>query len=400
MIVFCLLASCGMGTKIDRALGLIEQAIVDVRDTSGDWQGVLRELQADLIEAGQTTISNEVDNVVQRGIGGAQVSIFCTGDFVRDRVAQSLKQVADRLRNRPPRPLPPKVCKAIPPTINGYLSPDRRFQIDIVGYDMDSLQSQKKLELFLIDEGQSPRNVTAEGLAIVTHYEATINLGRTGVPISEGSRRLELRHPEMTTTHIGIIHPLPPPPEPATIRIGTRGPFVPPKFGGGDRDFKSHGPCVTAGAEIRVQGDKIENRIFMEAYECKSSLGRQSDFTHAKGWSSWKPALNDLEPGSKILRVLSPTSSRTQKYRDTDHGPKNQFMGVGDLVHTYTTVGDTSGNDVGAGTEVTVVFNPVRVLVQKPVAKNFITEQAFRRLKTEILQETGAVFVPRSMARN
>lgn len=391
------LAGCGFGTKVDSALGLVEEAIIDLREGSAEWQQVLRDLQADVAATAQTTISTEVDNLVQRAIAGAQVSAFCTVDFLRDRARQSLQQLVDRLRERKPQPLPPKVCKAIPTSINGHLDPSRRYQIDVMGYDLDSLTSDQKLKLFLIEEGKSPRDVTAQGLSLVTHYEATINLGSTGVPISERSRKLELRHPGMTTSNITIIHPLPPPPESMLVRLGTDGWAPPRKPGSGDREFKGHGPCVTAKAEIRSGGDHIEHRLFMLAYECNSNLGRQSDFSRAEGWSEWKPSRLLDPPGTKIVRILSPTSSLRPKYRDTKHSEDIRQMGLGDLVHTYKTWGDTGGDDVEAGTRLQVLFNPVKVLAQKPAPKTFLNASAFTALKTEQLRKLGATFRPRSM---
>lgn len=393
------LGSCGScipQTPIETALDLVERAIIDLRDASADWQQVLRDLQAELAETAQSTVRNEVDQVVQRAFAGAQVGVFCTVDFIRDRTGQWLQEVVDRLRNRQARAPAPKICRVIPNSVNGNVDPARRYQIDVVGYDMDSLRAEDKLQLFLINEGQSPRDVTGS-LSIVTHYEATINLGATGVPLTTASRRLELRHPRMLTSNIAVIHPQPPPPRVVDVQLGTRD-FDPPKApGSGDREFKSHGPCVTTKAELRNNGGRIESRVFMDAYECHSDFRSQSDHTRATGWSSWEPA-PPFEPGTRILEIVSPTSSEAPRYRDTSHGPVTKQMGLGDLVKSYTTIGDTGGDDVGSGTSVQVQFNTVKVRVQPPAPQGFVTVDAFNATKRAELAALGTTFVPRSLA--
>ena len=370
--------ACGVESRVDRAISVIENASNDVLSAQRDWKQVLLDLQRELPEEVQSTVRNEVDGVVQRAITGAEQATFCTVDFLRQRASQSLRRIAEKLRGAQPAPLLPHICKVIPNSINGYLSPERRYQVDISGYDLTK-DGPNGLRLAIVSAGSARQDVSSH-LSIVSPYEATINLGRTGVKTEARSKSLEVRVADRTLSTITFIQPQPPPPFTREVELGIID-FEPPHVGSGDREFKDHGPCVTTKAELRQAGNQLQVRGFMDAYECHGNMRSQSDHTRARGWSPWQNA-EVLDPDLRIVRILSPTRSTAPKYRDTNHSEKTVEMAAGDLVLRYITVGDTPGNDVRDGTRLRVVFRPARVMVQKRTPDPW-SESQFRAHKNE-----------------
>jgi len=153
--------------------------------------------------------------------------------------------------------------------------------------------------------------------------------------------------------------PSPPPPPPPTFV------FIPapitrlcPAHVGGDRDFKGHGPDVTAKASLDIKNSdkEIWVSLYLHAKETKSN------WTEALG--TWQQHLWTVPSGYTIDMIVSDKSSNAS-YRDTNHGLDHPAVQGGSLVSKFEIMGDTWGNDVGNCTTgdvyMNVYFNPVTV---------------------------------------
>ena len=131
--------------------------------------------------------------------------------------------------------------------------------------------------------------------------------------------------------------------------------FVPPHTRG-DREFAGHGPKVYVSTQLINQGTYLEANVYMKAEETKS------DWTTASG--SKKYRIYNVESGWRIKRIITDTFS-SASYTDNDHGVDTLSLGSADLVNQFLVVGDTSGNDAGTDTRVSVNFNTITVELEK-----------------------------------
>lgn len=129
--------------------------------------------------------------------------------------------------------------------------------------------------------------------------------------------------------------------------------YIPPHTRG-DREFKGHGPNVTSSAALRVEGGKaLVLTLYMKAEET------QSDYTTAEGTQDFE--IYRADPGMVISKVFTDMESN-YFYKDTNHESDVFDLGQTDLVRTFTFIGDTSGDDAGDDTRVTVRLN--RILLE------------------------------------
>ena len=128
----------------------------------------------------------------------------------------------------------------------------------------------------------------------------------------------------------------------------------------GDRDFKGHGPNVSAWAQLRV----VDNQSVYVDYYIRARETRQ-DWTTAEG--QWSDLLWTAPNGNTIMRITSAIRSETS-YRDTDHELDVPAVNGGNLVRRFEIMGDTGGNDVGNCTDddvyLNIYFNEVQIEIQ------------------------------------
>lgn len=126
--------------------------------------------------------------------------------------------------------------------------------------------------------------------------------------------------------------------------------YIPPWTGGGDREFAGHGPDVQVDAALELvpiqRKTSIDLRLHMRAVETTA------DWTRAEG--SMRARIYNAPVGSCIVSV-SVLTSDAYFYRDTDTALDVLHpLNVRSLVSRYEVVGDSSGDDAGVRTGVTV----------------------------------------------
>lgn len=146
-----------------------------------------------------------------------------------------------------------------------------------------------------------------------------------------------------------------------TFRIPSRSRLCPTNTGRGDREFKGHGPDVTAKARLSLHNrNRIALNLSLYAVETKK------DFTETRG--NWQFPVCNVPSGYKINRILTSARSDTS-YRDTNHKLDFPAIRNGTLVRRFEINGDTSGNDIGNCTTgdvyMNVHFNTARLEIQR-----------------------------------
>lgn len=112
-----------------------------------------------------------------------------------------------------------------------------------------------------------------------------------------------------------------------------------PDHRGGGREFKGHGPQVTAKAwlSIEAKGTELWVTMYLHAKETTK------DWTEAE--KTWRKLLYSVPKGEKIKRVTTSDRSETS-YTDTNHSLDAPAVRGGKLVKKFEIMGDTGGKDV------------------------------------------------------
>lgn len=139
-------------------------------------------------------------------------------------------------------------------------------------------------------------------------------------------------------------------------RIYPPGPiFLPPRVGPGDADFAGHGPDVVADATLSGVGTRnLTVQLSMTAVETRN------DFTRVSGDSG--VVLIYRAPVGECIQSVSRGTFDELRYVDTDHAV-DSFTGQvsGSFVQSWEAVGDTSGNEAGTKTGVSIFTHNLTV---------------------------------------
>lgn len=350
------ITGCSIGEKIDKVtdtvtdvtgdtIAALDNAIDTLDRNSASWQAVLQDTTSKLTKDAQSTVRNEVSDLLNRSVAATGGELRCNMDFVGARVRQALARIRARLLHQEVPPVEPALCQVVPAAVDMTLDPGRRTKLEFFGYDFDTTPIKVTLH-----EGSNKRNVTSE-LDRLTHYHMTLNLGGNGVPLSKSSDRLTLEWQNRTISSIAVIQPTTPVcrekdhTEPPRTYLS----FTPPHTRG-DKDFFGHGPEVWANARWINEGTHVNFRLWMKAQETKK------DWSTAEGERVIQ--YYTAPPGWRIDRIVSGMES-TAHYIDTDHSDDRLGGGPNGPVKEFVFRGDRRGDEAGSHTGVDVTFNPL-----------------------------------------
>ncbi|PTQ76964.1 hypothetical protein C8R26_11112 [Nitrosomonas oligotropha] len=353
-----LISGCSIGDKIDKltdkvsdvagdTVATLDNAIDALDRNSASWQAVLQDTTAKLTSDAQSTVRNEVSDVLNRSVAATGDELRCNVDFIGTRVRQALVRIRARLMHQAIPPVEPALCHVVPAAVDMALDPSRRNKLEFFGYDFDTTP----IKVTLHDTSRT-LDVSPE-LDRLTHYHMTLNLGANGVPLSKTSDRLTLEWQNHSISSIAVIQPATPVcrEKTETYARDTYLSFTPPHTRG-DKEFGGHGPEVWAKATWSIQGTRVNLRLWMKAQETRS------DWTTAEG------ERNDTyytpPPGWRIDSIVS-TLESSAHYIDTDHNDDRQGGGPNGPVKEFKFRGDRDGDDAGSYTGVDVTFNPLVV---------------------------------------
>ena len=377
-ISLSLLVSCdfsGVSNKIEEATQSTESILLDALDAlernSSSWQDVLQDTITKLTSDTQSTIRNELNAILQRGIAATGSEFRCNADFIGQRVRQSIERIVARLTGKTPAAIVPGICQVVPLAIDRALVPGRLNVVEFYGYDFD----QATVTATLLNKTGSI-NVSTK-LDKPTHYHMTLNLGGNGVPLSDKSERVQIKVGTQILSTIGVIQQSLPvcQTKDATFNRSTYLSYTPPRVGSGDTEFDGNGPTITGKAEWINKGSRVDVRLYMSAKETKSD------------WSAAKGTLTEIyytpPSGWRVESIVGGLLSQ-KSYTDSNHIEDRFGMGPGGPVKEFVFRGDHGGKDVGTYTGMEVKFNPLVVkLVQ--VANCLSPEEAQSLKKLHLL---------------
>ncbi len=361
-LLLVLLAGCDMIKSCQRivpdisteVIAALDRGITQLGLASADWQDILNEVIRDLPQGVQSTITNEVTNLLNRGIAASGAEVRCNVDFFRNRMQQGLQRIKAKFLGTDLPPLEPQLCSVVPLAIDMSLSANRRNKIEFYGYDFDMTDIQ-------VIQVVGNREVDVSNkLDQPTHYHMTLNLGGTGVALNTNSKRLILRWKNQNISTIGVIQPSPDICEtkfknftPSNLTVLPIHAAKPGKSKG-DLEFDGHGPTMSCNVTLINRSNRVDARIVVTASETKS------DWTYGKKDQTF--TVFNVDPGYVIEKIITPATA-SQTYTDNDH-TLDEFGGGGP-VQKFIFNGDGNGKDIGSNTKVTVQFNVIRLQLKE-----------------------------------
>ncbi len=382
----CSFKSCVPQDPINQAIAVLDDAINSLNNASADWQEIVNNAIKNLPAELQSTIGNEMTNLVNRGVAAAGVEAKCYTDFIAKRMQQGLQRIKAKLLGNELPPLEPQFCSVVPGAIDMALDPSRRNKLEFFGYDFDHATVS-----VVLDNNGVEQNIT-QFLDQPTHYHMTLNLGGSGVQVTPQSRRFILRWNGKDISSIAVLQKVPDVCETFYKNVDDKSTsFIPPHVGSGDTEFDGHGPNISCKVTLIQSSTQLNASIYMKAIETKS------DWTEASGTKTIN--LYTAQSNETIVGVVGPTSD-SFSYIDNDHD-KDFYDGAGPVLR-YEFMGDGEGNDAGIHTGVTVHFARIRlqmkqkgdcvpsVVIRELQADKAISEQtlnAIRSINPSILEK-------------
>jgi hypothetical protein len=357
-------SGCGLGKvedSINDAVGVVDQGITTIDHDSTKWQATLQEVADKLPKDIQSTIRNEMDQLVARSIARAGVEFRCNADFLAQRAVQGLKRVKAMLLNQRPDPIKPSFCQVSPEVLNLNEPVKSRQTILIAGYDMDQVdKSAHPLGVVLFSD-KSGLQVKLEEARIgrTTHYSIALNVAGADFEQLLRTKQISKLRVVWGDNPPGLPEALIVPKEAQSVTkpnvlIGEIS-YTPPKVSG-DRDFNASGDHpmrFTVRAESKIEGSKIMVRVRMMAAES------QSDWTRVDGWSKWQTAYT--APVGWKIKSASPLGSSEKSGSIGTHGIRYENLSQGEVVNRFDIYGDTDGQEAGSYTRVIARFTPLTI---------------------------------------
>ncbi len=390
-----MISGCSIDDKIDKAtdkvsdiagdtVSALDGAIDALERNSSSWQAILQGTTQQLTADAQSTIRNEISDLLNRSIAATGTELRCDADFIGARVRQALVRIRARLLHQSIPPVEPALCHVVPAAVDMALDASRRNKLEFFGYDFDTTPIKVTLQ------NKSGALDVSSNLDRLTHYHMTLNLGANGVPVSNASNRLTLEWQDRLISSIAVIQPATPVcrEKTETYARSTFLSYTPPHTRG-DKEYSGHGPEVWATARWINDGAHVNLRLWMKAQETRS------DWTTAEGERT--ESYYTAPSGWRIDSIEGNTESSAH-YVDTDHNDDRQGGGPNGPVKEFKFRGDRDGDDAGSYTGVDVTFNPLVVklvevancapasAVKSLQIKDFIAPATIKRLQPMMLR--------------
>jgi hypothetical protein len=333
-----------------KTVGVLQDGIDKITTNLSSWQTVLQDMQRQLTADAQSSIRNEITNLLQGSIAVANSSVQCTVDFVGKRAVQTLQRLLAKLKGQPPPDvLVPTSCSAVPAGIEYTAWQNNRVpKVDIFGYDFDA----SDLTLALVS-GTTRSDITPR-LQKISNYQFSVPLGGSPPLLNGTQQSITLvwkGNVDRPVSQVPVLLPVTPVCQARSRTVPQITPisFNPPKAGRGDREFAGNGPDIWTSVTLRIVGTTLQAVLYMRARETGS------DWTECAGTLTRQ--VYQADPGWRIDRILTP-SVATDYYRDDTRTLDKRHPGG--PVSRLEIVGDTGGSDVGE-TGMTAYFSTVRV---------------------------------------
>ncbi len=348
-----------VNSAIEDASNQLDQTVESLQNTSTSWQVLLKDLLDKLTGEARTLIGTDVQNLINNSVAVAGAEVKCEVDFIRARIVENLVALKNKLLGKPMPVLEPRICQAVPQSVDVAQVPASVRVVNFYGYNFGSL-GDYALKMESLDGTQT--DVT-RALNIPTAYAMTLSLGPSGASVGGNAHRFNLSWQGKPLSTIGIIQPAP------VVKIcktETRlidpqdvGPVVPGLIKG-DSEFAGNGPRVRVSGSLSNTPNRIELRLAMNARETKS------DWTEVSGFKMFE--VYRAPAGFAIERIASATSqnhSYMVNQNSSIDSPETQNLGGGGVFKTLAIVGDTDGNDAGRTRIKNAGLNTIEVVLRE-----------------------------------
>ncbi|MCG2615053.1 hypothetical protein LZZ85_12210 [Terrimonas sp. NA20] len=342
---------------------LLQDAINTLQDESQSWQTTLKNLADQLTGETQSTISNEVTDLIARAQASAGAELKCYTDFFRTRMKQELTRLIDMVRGRNDLPsLEPIFCTAVPSSIDMNLAPDRRNKIELFGYDFDRYSiSGANIKAALIST--SGMVDVTEHLTQQSIYLMTLNLGSNGIQLTENSSKIRFTSGGKLIAELPVIQQRI---ARCAVTEGDLRPiedildFVPGKVGAGDRDFGGSVKIrMTFKLSVSSDGQSVSAKIFMRAKEYQTMA---NDHSHAEKTETF--TLYRAPAGYLIEDILS-EKNYVYEGIDKDHDVEIFNIAGGYAIKKLKVYGDRWGEDIGSYTKASFYLQDIKVRLRQ-----------------------------------
>jgi hypothetical protein len=216
------ISGCGMKQEVtdtrNSGIATLDQAIQKMGGQADNGINLLKETRDILIKEGQSTLANEVSNVISRATSDVGIEGRCSVDFLRDRSKEELKKLRATL-TKEKLELKPVFCKPTPSSIDMNLSSERRNLIEISGYNF----KKEDIKVWLLTNettnagawsGKDQKKVDVSShLGRSSDYLLTLNLGSNGVVLTPDSQKIIFELPNTNEYEVVMRQPEAPPPK-------------------------------------------------------------------------------------------------------------------------------------------------------------------------------------------
>ncbi len=379
LLVFILLGvnSCDVIKKVADEFGdivtnmgndtnqILDQAINDLNGNAENYGQIMQEA---IDQIDNQDIKAQLQDALDNAIVTASTEIKCNIQFTADYLVKRIRAIKAEFNGTAPPAEEPRVCTVIPSAVDMNRPASQRNLVTITGYFLN--EDFRKYKLFHYTINGSRSNKTSS-LSISTDFKLIVNLGSSGITLTDNSGKLVLMWNDILVSEIPIIQHQP---EPCQIRERTltglpkmvlypqhkKDPRINKK---GDKEFSGHGPCTTVSVSIftRNNGTELWATAFVRMWECPDDLSK-SRSDHTYGDRTKKIKLTTVDAGWRIKTIKEPLNDYFQNI-DKNADRTESISGSGP-VSSYKIQGDTSGDDLGSS-RVEITFKSIKLTLEE-----------------------------------
>jgi len=177
VLVVCALTMQGtsclpnLNEPVDKVADTFNNAIAALGSESTGWRGTLQQLEQDLIQQGQSTLANQVQSVLNRGIAAAGLEVKCTVSFLKAQLREEIQGIFAAYLHKPVPPVVPHFCSYDPPSIDLRITGSARPLLNVYGFNL----SNSNVTVAVVDTAGVRAPVQAGYFNVGTEFMATMN---------------------------------------------------------------------------------------------------------------------------------------------------------------------------------------------------------------------------------
>jgi hypothetical protein len=194
-------SSClpNLNEPVDKVADTLNNAIGQLGSESTAWRGTLQQLEQDLIQQGQSTLANQVQSVLNRGIAAAGLEVKCTVSFLKAQLREQLQGILAAYLHKPVPPPVPHFCSYDPPQIDLRITGSARPLLNVYGFNL----SNSNVSVAVVN-GNGARTAVQPGYFNVgTEFMATMNT--VNYPFTVGSLYVSFTLTNGEEQRIGVV---------------------------------------------------------------------------------------------------------------------------------------------------------------------------------------------------